>query len=279
MATRAATTAARQKVEETKARSDANTEDTIVQVRNESGEWTDYARTTRREALAALEAGRLPGKSEPEPLRAVDWITREEVTAPKPRRTRKPAVTPGTVDGLTAKAKHGNPNRPSEATRRPKGGQKGVTRRRVAPVEPTRNGFRTDAQFAKALAAYGTALAAYRAETGEPAPAKAKSPAKPRKTTANPPVSPAPEEPAKKARPARVLGKQPSDTDGFNFQDPKLPARVLRLKGQGNTIKAITAELGLPAEEKFWHRVSLVYRAAADAKGIDRPRRNGAAKD
>jgi hypothetical protein len=38
------------------------------------------------------------------------------------------------------------------------------------------------------------------------------------------------------------------------------------------TIKVISAELGLPAEERYWHRVSLIYRPAADAAGIKRPK-------
>jgi len=307
MATRAAAATARKKAAEVKAKSDANTEDTIVQVRNGSGEWTDYARTTRREALAALAAGRLPGKAEPEPLRAVDWITKEEVTAPEPRKPTEVEVKPRRsarsggvrnrggiqdaveqlprakpteklMDGAAApEAKRGA--RPGsaapQADRRPTKGQKGVTSRKVAPAEPTRDGFRTDAQFAKAHAEYTAALAAFEATS--------------------PPVSPAPDDEemkqlvmkdgaakaaskpiqTKKARPPRVLGKQPSDLDGFNFADPKLPARVLRLKGQGRTIKQIAAELGLPAEERYWHRVSLVYRAAADKQGIGRPRRNG----
>ena len=40
----------------------------------------------------------------------------------------------------------------------------------------------------------------------------------------------------------------------------------------GKTIKEITAALGLPAEQRFWHRVSIVWRETADAKGLDRPR-------
>ena len=55
------------------------TEDTIVQIRDEKGDWTDYSRTTRPEALAAVTAGILPGHSRPEPLRAVDWISKEEI--------------------------------------------------------------------------------------------------------------------------------------------------------------------------------------------------------
>lgn len=62
-----------------------DTDDTIVQVRDQKGDWTDYCRTTRPAALAALAAGRLPGNADPEPLRAVDWITKEPISPhPKP---------------------------------------------------------------------------------------------------------------------------------------------------------------------------------------------------
>jgi hypothetical protein len=63
--------------------------------------------------------------------------------------------------------------------------------------------------------------------------------------------------------------------EGWSWTDPKLAARVLRLKDDGKTkrtIKEVTEALGLPAREGVWHQVSLVYRKAADAKGIERPR-------
>jgi hypothetical protein len=57
----------------------AAVEDTVVQIQDGEGRWTDYARTTRAAALAAVAAGTLPGHPDPEPLRAVDWITKEDV--------------------------------------------------------------------------------------------------------------------------------------------------------------------------------------------------------
>jgi hypothetical protein len=61
------------------------TEDTIVQVK-QGRRWVDYARTTRTEAMAAVAAGKLPGHRKAEELRAVDWITHEEVK-PEPTAT------------------------------------------------------------------------------------------------------------------------------------------------------------------------------------------------
>ena len=67
-------------------------EDTIVQVRDRARTgWVDYARTTRAAALAAIQAGRLPSHAKPEELRAVDWITHEEV-APAARDVNRRAA-------------------------------------------------------------------------------------------------------------------------------------------------------------------------------------------
>jgi len=60
-------------------KAETTVEDTVVQVRDQKGDWTDYARTTRAQALAAIAAGTLPGHTAPEPLRAVDWISKEEI--------------------------------------------------------------------------------------------------------------------------------------------------------------------------------------------------------
>src|SRR5215208_4725912 len=57
------------------------TEDTIVQVSNVSGGWEDLGRATRAEALATVERGTVPGLDlHGASLRAIDWITREEIT-------------------------------------------------------------------------------------------------------------------------------------------------------------------------------------------------------
>ena len=56
------------------------TEDTIVQVRDRDRDrWVDYARTDRASALSAIEARKLPGHTTTEELRAIDWITHEEI--------------------------------------------------------------------------------------------------------------------------------------------------------------------------------------------------------
>lgn len=55
------------------------------------------------------------------------------------------------------------------------------------------------------------------------------------------------------------------------FSRSASPSRAL--KSEGNTIKAITEILGLEAREGVWHRVSLLYRAEADRRGIARPGR------
>ena len=38
-------------------------------------------------------------------------------------------------------------------------------------------------------------------------------------------------------------------------------------------IKEISADLGLPANESVWHRVSIIYRREADRLGLARSRR------
>jgi hypothetical protein len=67
----------------------APVEDTIVQILDEKGAWIDYARTTRDDALAAVVAGHLPNNNRPEPMRAVDWITKEEIEPDHDRRKQK----------------------------------------------------------------------------------------------------------------------------------------------------------------------------------------------
>jgi hypothetical protein len=70
-------------------------EDTIVQILDQKGDWTDYARTTRSAALAAVIAGILPGHTDPEPLRAVDWITKEGIAmTPKTESAAPATITP-----------------------------------------------------------------------------------------------------------------------------------------------------------------------------------------
>jgi hypothetical protein len=70
------------------------TEDTIVQIKDKQGAWTDYARTTRSQALATVAKGKLPGHRKTEPLRAVDWITKDEVKPPKARKLKFEAIAP-----------------------------------------------------------------------------------------------------------------------------------------------------------------------------------------
>jgi hypothetical protein len=138
-----------------------------------------------------------------------------------------------------------------------------VETRRERPTKPVRSRFPNKAEFDKAMAAYRTALAAFEAGTAKRA-GSAKAPAT---TTAKPKATGAK---AKAERKPRAVIDPPKGFKGWD--DPKLATKVLARKAKGLTIKQISAELGLPDEERFHHRVSLVFRAAADAKGIERPR-------
>jgi hypothetical protein len=218
------------------------TEDTIVQIRGKDGEWTDYARTTRREALATLEAGKLPGHSKPEPLRAVDWITKEEI---------EPAPAGLPVD-LETGAKL------AEAVKKPRA-RRGVTVQHVRPVEPDYSKMPARSQ-AKAKREYTAALAAFEAAT-QPAEEKPASPKAPKP----------------KAGSAGRATSKPTD-DGFDWKAADLPAKVLELKQTGLTIKQVAEKLGFPADagERIWHRISLIYRAEADRQGVARQARSAA---
>lgn len=101
--------------------------------------------------------------------------------------------------------------------------------------------------------------------TPEPKPTRTRKPAAPKAKPSAKPTT--------KRAPAADL------PDGWDWKAKGLPARVLKLKASGKTIKEITEELGLPAREGVWHRVSLIYRAEADRRGADRPRRNGTVKE
>jgi hypothetical protein len=73
-------------------------EDTLVQVSNVSGGWEDLGRSTREEALATVARGTVPGLDlHGATLRAVDWITREEVTM-----TTTTVPVPADLDAETA---------------------------------------------------------------------------------------------------------------------------------------------------------------------------------
>jgi len=261
-------------------------DDTIVQVRNEAGEWVDYARTDRASALSALEAKTLPGHAKPEELRAVDWITREEITM-----TTRTATARARTKAADTKARSDANGKAEEEAReaineivddaakaqeapkpKPRRTRAAVTTKRVRPTEPDYDKL-PEGKREAARRTYEAALARFEKATGLPvdketgaklAAAAKKAPADTKaKATKKPGV------------PARTLGRAPADTNGFDWKDAKLPGRVLKLKASGKTIKQITAELGLPAREGVWHKVSLIYRAAADAKGIERQRRNG----
>jgi hypothetical protein len=287
------------------------TEDTIVQIRGEDGEWTDYARTTRPEALAALEAGRLPGHSKPEPLRAVDWITKEEIQPAK--------AEPVSVVHDTAR----------------KRGQRGVTAKRVQPEEPDYSKLPASKRPA-AKREYQEALAAWKAAEEKAAEAKITSEtnALGQKFTALYHATTKAEqyslhragcrdiEREQKVHDSNVetfeaasveaalermidgelreLGYSTDDVkvhncaktkatarkpaapkapkaDGsagaFDPSDPATRAEVVRLHTEGKlSMKAIAEKFGLPAEHKSWLAVSLVWREEADARGLDRPR-------
>jgi hypothetical protein len=170
------------------------------------------------------------------------------------------------LERVTTRPAHGNPSKPYK----PAGGRRGVTVKRVRPTEPDYSKL-PEGKREAAKDRYEAALAEWKeSNTAEVRAAEKKAPAKrtpkaPKATASNGHAS----------RTSVVVDDLPA---GWDWKAKALPGRVLKLKAQGKTIKEITAELGLPAREGVWHRVSLVYRAAADAKGIERPRRKTAAK-
>jgi hypothetical protein len=95
-----------------------------------------------------------------------------------------------------------------------------------------------------------------------PAPARTSQP----KATA---AKPTPKSSPKKDTTAKatVRSRVPVPSGFKSWDDPKLAARVLKEKAAKKTIKQITEGLGLPVDERHAHKVSLVFRAAADAKG------------
>jgi hypothetical protein len=123
-------------------------------------------------------------------------------------------------------------------------------------------------------------------ETTMPATATAK-PARGRKPASKPaPAStrtskataakPGPKSTVKKETTAKatVRSRVPVPSGFKSWEDPKLATRVLKEKAAGKTIKEITAGLGLPTDERHAHKVSLVYRKAADAKGTRTTKRS-----
>ncbi len=252
-----------------------------------------------REALAAgekPEAGAvtiylaLPEEEVPAVAEVLERISREETaerfaaedskraeTAPKrraPVEREHEAVTNGGVE-RTDQAEIATADAPKTKapvrTRKP-----AVTTKRVRPVEPKREAFGDGAAgtnaYREAHRKYEAVLEAYRSEnTAEVRESEKKAPARRR------PAAKASDSNQGKAASATKNGhasRTRIDTGDFDWKAKALPARVLKLKGEGKTIKQVTEVLGLPAREGVWHRVSLIYRAAADAKGLNRPRRS-----
>jgi hypothetical protein len=77
--------------------------------------------------------------------------------------------------------------------------------------------------------------------------------------------------PTRTRKPAATKAKAPA-TDGIDWTSKAVAAKVVKLKKTGKTIKQITEALGLPAEQKYWMKVSIVWRTEADRLGLDRPR-------
>jgi hypothetical protein len=65
----------------------------------------------------------------------------------------------------------------------------------------------------------------------------------------------------------------PASTD---WGSPEFGAEATRIAQDGKTMKEVTAEMGLPAETKYWRYVSLAVRAWKDSHGIARPGRRSA---
>jgi hypothetical protein len=65
----------------------------------------------------------------------------------------------------------------------------------------------------------------------------------------------------------------PASTD---WGSPEFGAEATRIAQSGKTMKEVTAEMGLPAETRYWRYVSLAVRAWKDAHGIVRPGKKSA---
>jgi hypothetical protein len=153
---------------------------------------------------------------------------------------------------------------PTKAKRAGNGAAK-VETKRVRPVEPDYSKLPESKReaarkrYERAVAQFTGGVSEVPTVTAKKAPKAAKSQPKAKASA--------------KAKPAGRPRATIEPPKGFgSWDDAKLAARVLREKAKGSTIKQISAGLGLPEEERYFHRVSLVYRAAADAKGIERPR-------
>jgi hypothetical protein len=254
MAARTAAARTRTKVAETKAKSDADPKAHVHQSPTEA-------------EVAEMRA-----------LREAQGMSLAELRKRYPHLTA--TAVREAVDGLPVP--HGDPSK-----EKPRGGQRGVTTRRVRPVEPDYSKL-PEAKAKEARAAFEKAHAEWKAgNTAEVRAAEKKVPAvrvpkqpsrKPARAAAKVKEARADAQPSDpKASDARK-GRKPTDDlpDGWDWHAKGLPARILRLKteGKGRTIKQVTEALGLPAREGVWHKVSLIYRAAADAKGLARPRRS-----
>jgi hypothetical protein len=114
------------------------------------------------------------------------------------------------------------------------------------------------------------------ATTTKRQPASKPAPANGRKTAKATAAKPAPKSTVKKETTAKatVRSRVPVPSGFKSWEDPKLATRVLKEKASGKTIKEITAGLGLPTDERHAHKVSLVYRKAADAKGTRTTKRS-----
>jgi hypothetical protein len=82
-----------------------------------------------------------------------------------------------------------------------------------------------------------------------------------------------PKKPARTRKPAtpKATTTKPA-AEGIDWTSKAVAAKVVKLKKAGKTIKQITEELGLPAEQRMWMKVSIVWRSEADRLGLDRPR-------
>src|SRR6266545_287990 len=180
----------------------------------------------------------------------LERVTREEDTMTT--RTER-AETTKAISRARKSAEETGLLKPEAAPKpKPRRTRAAVTTKRVRPTEPDYDKL-PEGKRADAKAKYEAALAKFEAQeakTGLPVDKEtgAKLAAAVRKAATKKP-----------GVPARTLGKAPADTNGFDWKDAKLPARILKLKSQGKTIKQITAELGLPAREGVWHRVSIIY--------------------
>ena len=79
-----------------------------------------------------------------------------------------------------------------------------------------------------------------------------------------------------KQKAAQENGARTWDIATLDWGDEEFGRTVAEMNASGLSVKKLTEELGLPAEQSVWRKVSLAMRAYKDAHGIARPGRKSA---